>query len=152
MCIEVTVTNPAHWSDRPLQLAQLLRGAGEGVGPTTIGDPTGRAPDPDRLMAIADPAYWSREPRELAEVLALAAGATDTATGLPDGAAGAGAGGQERLTMTVDEAAAALGISRAFAYEAVTRNEIPHVRIGRRILVPRAALERMLGVGGQPDA
>jgi hypothetical protein len=35
-------------------------------------------------------------------VLALAAGATDTATGLPGGAAGAGAGGQERLNMTVD--------------------------------------------------
>jgi excisionase family DNA binding protein len=43
----------------------------------------------------------------------------------------------------VEEAAAALGISRAFAYEAVTRNEIPHVRIGRWILIPRAALERM---------
>jgi excisionase family DNA binding protein len=49
--------------------------------------------------------------------------------------------------MTVEEAAAALGISRAFAYEAVTRNEIPHVRIGRRILVPIAALERMLNPG-----
>ncbi len=53
--------------------------------------------------------------------------------------------------MTVEEAASALGISRAFAYEAVTRNEIPHVRIGRRILVPRAALERMLTQPGNPD-
>ncbi len=144
MDVEVTVTNPAYWSDRALQLAQLLRGAGESVGPTAIGDPTGKAPDPDRLMAIADPAYWSRATRELAEVLAIAAGATDAATGLPGGAAGAGSGGQGRLTLTVDEAAAALGISRAFAYEAVTRNEIPHIRIGRRILIPRAALDRML--------
>jgi excisionase family DNA binding protein len=95
-------------------------------------------------MAIADPAYWSRDPRELAEVLAVAAGATDAATGLPGGAAGAGSSRQERLTMTVEEAAVALGISRAFAYEAVTRNEIPHVRIGRRTLVGRTALERML--------
>ena len=62
-----------------------------------------------------------------------------------------GSGGQERLTMTVEEAAAALGISRAFAYEAVTRNEIPHVRIGRRILIPRAALDRMLGNAERSD-
>jgi excisionase family DNA binding protein len=53
--------------------------------------------------------------------------------------------------MTVEEAAATLGISRAFAYEAITRNEVPHVRIGRRILVPRAALERMLGGAAPPE-
>lgn len=49
-----------------------------------------------------------------------------------------------RLTLTVEEAAEALGISRAFAYEAVARGEIPCIRIGRRILVPKVALERML--------
>jgi len=38
-----------------------------------------------------------------------------------------------------------LGISRAFAYEAVNRGEIPSIRIGRRILVPRSALENLLG-------
>jgi excisionase family DNA binding protein len=53
--------------------------------------------------------------------------------------------------MTVEEAAAALGISRAFAYEAVTRNEIPHVRMGRRILIPRASLERLLGGSDATD-
>jgi len=61
-----------------------------------------------------------------------------------DAACGAVPGAQERLTMTVEEAASALGIRRAFAYEAVTRNEIPHVRIGRRILIPRVALNRLL--------
>lgn len=45
---------------------------------------------------------------------------------------------------TIDEAAATLGISRAFAYEAVRRGEIPSIRIGRRILVPFAALNRLL--------
>jgi excisionase family DNA binding protein len=151
MGVEVTVTNPAHWSDRALQLAQLLRGAEQAAGPTTIADPTGTAPDPERLMAIADPAYWSDQPRELAEALFIAAGGTDAPTGVPGGASGAGPGGQARLTMTVEEAAVALGISRAFAYEAVTRNEIPHVRIGRRILIPRAALERLLGAGGSAE-
>jgi excisionase family DNA binding protein len=50
----------------------------------------------------------------------------------------------QRLTMTVEEAAIALGISRATAYEAVGRGEIPCIRIGRRILIPKVALEKML--------
>ncbi len=52
---------------------------------------------------------------------------------------------EDRLTMTVEEAAEALGISRAFAYEAVNNGDIPTIRIGRRILVPKAALQRLLG-------
>ena len=55
---------------------------------------------------------------------------------------------QQRLTMTVEEAAVALGISRASAYEAVGRGEIPCIRIGRRILIPKVALERLLNAGG----
>ena len=50
----------------------------------------------------------------------------------------------QRLTMTVEEAAHALGISRATAYEAVGRGEIPCIRIGRRILIPKVALEKLL--------
>lgn len=49
-----------------------------------------------------------------------------------------------RLTMSVEEAAIALGISRSFAYEAVARGGIPCIRIGRRILIPKAALGRLL--------
>jgi len=55
----------------------------------------------------------------------------------------------ERATMTVTEAARFLGISRGKAYEAAARGEIPTLKIGRRILVPRAALERLLA---QPEA
>ena len=51
-----------------------------------------------------------------------------------------------RLTLTVPEAARLLGISRNLAYEAVRRGEIPCIRIGRRFLVPRVALERLLNV------
>ena len=40
------------------------------------------------------------------------------------------------LTFTVEEAAQALGISRAFAYEAVARGEIPCIRI-QTSCVPR---------------
>lgn len=50
----------------------------------------------------------------------------------------------QRLTLTVEEAAATLGLSRASAYEAVRRGQIPHIRIGSRILVPRSQLEKML--------
>jgi excisionase family DNA binding protein len=50
----------------------------------------------------------------------------------------------ERRAITVSEAASILGISRGTAYEAAKRNEIPTIRIGRRLLVPLAALERML--------
>jgi excisionase family DNA binding protein len=49
-----------------------------------------------------------------------------------------------RLTCTVDEAAELLGIARHTAYQAVRRGEIPTVKIGRRLLVPRRRLEAML--------
>ena len=45
----------------------------------------------------------------------------------------------------MEEAATLLGISRAFAYESVNKGEIPSIRIGRRILVPKVALHRLLG-------
>ena len=57
----------------------------------------------------------------------------------------------QRLTMTVSEAAEYLGISRAFAYELVGRGEIPAVRFGRRVVVPRRALETLLEVGRPPS-
>ena len=54
---------------------------------------------------------------------------------------------EQRLTMTVEEAAVILGISRATAYDAVSRGEIPCLRIGRRILIPKVAMERLLNGG-----
>ncbi len=57
---------------------------------------------------------------------------------------------RDHLTLTVEEAGEQLGISRALAYEAVRRGEIPSIKIGRRILIPKAALNRMLESAG-PD-
>jgi excisionase family DNA binding protein len=54
----------------------------------------------------------------------------------------------ERQTITVEEAARLLGIGRTSAYLAVRRGDLPVVRIGRRYVVPRVALERMLGQVG----
>jgi len=50
----------------------------------------------------------------------------------------------ERLTMTVQETAEALGISRNTAYELVHQGHIPSVRLGRRLLVPKQALHAWL--------
>lgn len=52
----------------------------------------------------------------------------------------------ERPTLSVKEAAPVLGISEWSAYNAVQRGDIPHVRIGGRILIPTARLLAMLGV------
>ena len=49
-----------------------------------------------------------------------------------------------RMTVTVEEAAEILGISRAFAYALVRKDELPSLRLGRRLVVPRRALERLL--------
>jgi excisionase family DNA binding protein len=50
-------------------------------------------------------------------------------------------------TISVERAGQLLGISRGTAYDAVHRGEIPSIAIGkRRIVVPTAALLRLLGV------
>jgi len=49
-----------------------------------------------------------------------------------------------RMTMTVEQAAAALGVSRGTAYEAVRTGQLPTIRIGRRVLVPIEGLETLL--------
>lgn len=51
-----------------------------------------------------------------------------------------------RPTVTVEEAAGFLGIARGSAYEAARRGDLPTIRVGRRLLVPTAALRRMLGM------
>jgi excisionase family DNA binding protein len=50
----------------------------------------------------------------------------------------------EGRVKTLDEVASLLRISRGSAYEAAKRKEIPTIRIGRRLLVPSDALERLL--------
>ena len=52
---------------------------------------------------------------------------------------------RQRATLTIEEAGELLGISRGSAYAAAKSRSLPTVKIGRRLLVPRAALERLLG-------
>jgi len=53
----------------------------------------------------------------------------------------------DRLTYTIPQAGLLLGIGRNQAYEAAKRGDIPTITIGKRLLVPKAALERMLASG-----
>ena len=52
----------------------------------------------------------------------------------------------DRTTLTVDETAKVLGVSRSSAYEAVRRGEIPFRKIGRRVFVPVPLLLEWLGI------
>lgn len=48
------------------------------------------------------------------------------------------------LTMTIDEAAKKLGVSRGSAYAAAKKGELPTIKAGHRILVPIAAFNKMM--------
>lgn len=56
------------------------------------------------------------------------------------------------MVLTVPEAARLLGISRTHAYELVTRGELAHIRLGRRIVVPKHALDALLGLPSERQA
>ena len=52
--------------------------------------------------------------------------------------------GNGKLTLNVKEVAALLGISENLTRAAIDSGEIPSMKIGRRILIPRIALEQMI--------
>ncbi|MDE3030972.1 MAG: helix-turn-helix domain-containing protein [Acidobacteriota bacterium] len=49
-----------------------------------------------------------------------------------------------RMLVSVTEAARSLGVSRSFAYELVAAGVLRSIRLGRRVLIPVAALEDLL--------
>ena len=58
-------------------------------------------------------------------------------------------GADERATYDVPRVAKLLGISRTTAYQLAAAGELPGVfRLGRRLLVSRVALERVLSEAG----
>lgn len=50
----------------------------------------------------------------------------------------------ERQTYTIAEAARILGVSKETLYKAAARGDLPHIRFGKRVLIPRAFIERLL--------
>lgn len=51
----------------------------------------------------------------------------------------------DKLTYTIDEVAQALCLSRNSVYKAVHKGDIPSLRIGQRFIIPRAAINKLLG-------
>jgi excisionase family DNA binding protein len=51
----------------------------------------------------------------------------------------------DRLVWTVFEAAQALGVHHLTLRKAIARGEIRAVKIGKRVMVPKGELERLLG-------
>jgi excisionase family DNA binding protein len=49
--------------------------------------------------------------------------------------------------LTVSETARFLRVGKGSIYEAIRRNEIPALKIGRRLLIPKVALTRLLAEG-----
>lgn len=151
---EVVVFNPWYWFppvERIAELCAILLSQ----PPDTITDPSpsDTTPEPDGSLTIVDPEYWGAHLETLADGLVRSSmnpsdpdvtwsvpqpGTTILSKELADGP----------WTMTVEEAAKCLGISRAFAYESVRRGDIPSLRIGRRILVPIQALRQLVDSAG----
>jgi len=49
-----------------------------------------------------------------------------------------------KLLLSVRDCVPILGVSRNLIYAACHRGELPTLRIGRRLLIPRRALEKLL--------
>lgn len=54
--------------------------------------------------------------------------------------------------LRVEDVARILDISRSSAYEAIKNGQVPAIRVGRRLRVPRIALERLLRAEGGQNA
>ena len=63
--------------------------------------------------------------------------------------------GAGRLLLSVKEASELLGVGRGLVYEMVAQDQLPHVRLGRLIKLPRRGLEdwveRQSTVAGDGD-
>lgn len=55
----------------------------------------------------------------------------------------------ESLLLTVEQAAKLCQISRGLAYELCAWGELPHIRLGRLIRIPRQGLEDWIARQGQ---
>lgn len=51
---------------------------------------------------------------------------------------------KDKLVLTIEEAGARLGVSRPHAYKLAKEGQLPVLRLGKRLVVPVAALEKWL--------
>jgi len=52
--------------------------------------------------------------------------------------------GEDRVTWTVRETAERLGITLSTAYAYVESGQLPSIKLGRRLLIPRAAVLQLV--------
>jgi len=57
----------------------------------------------------------------------------------------------ERLCWDVSDVSRLLHLSRNSVYLGCIKGEIPHVKIGKRILIPKVQLERLLLSNSRPE-
>jgi excisionase family DNA binding protein len=50
----------------------------------------------------------------------------------------------EKLVYSVDEACKLLSISKGLAYQLIREKQLPTIKLGKRLLIPKAALNKML--------
>jgi excisionase family DNA binding protein len=55
---------------------------------------------------------------------------------------------EDQPTMSVEDAGRLCGLGRSAAYEAARRGELPTIHFGRRVVVPTAALRKLLAIDG----
>jgi excisionase family DNA binding protein len=58
--------------------------------------------------------------------------------------------GDTALMLSVRQAAQMLGVGTTLCWELVHAGQLPSVRLGRRVLIPRVAVERLAQVEGTP--
>lgn len=97
-------------------------------------DPEGKAANDEASAEVTDLVPWID-----ALALTLAAGLRVGATGLDRPATG------EPEVMDADELAVFLGVDRKTVYDYAGRGEIPHRRLGKRLLFSRSAIVEWLG-------
>ena len=58
---------------------------------------------------------------------------------------------ENKLCYTIPEAAKLLGFSRNFGYELAKTGQLPIIRFGKRMRVPKAAFDKLLGVSRESE-
>jgi excisionase family DNA binding protein len=139
---EVTIGDPAYWAEHADELARLHLASASGS--KVVDSPSGQPVDPALKAVLTSPRLWVDYPDELREALS-------SVNQVPEEGQSLAAPVEDRLVFSVPEAAKLLGVSRSYAYEAIANGDIPAIHIGRRILVPKAALQKLLsGEQGTP--
>ena len=55
----------------------------------------------------------------------------------------------DKAVYTVPQVAKILGINRNLAYELARRGTLPSIRLGKRLVCPKKAIDRLLGQGSE---